>query len=119
VKKFGPVPLDSEIDPKEWVSLVKWFKEHKNGVWEFGSDEWKARGFTHGQVYTAMKYCGEEGLGVAKKTFISLLYEVAGLREPGAEDELIFCGKCDDVHPVNQPWAAKAAAAGFEEEEAE
>lgn len=94
VQKFDPVPGDDEIDQKEWNGLTRWMTEHKIGDWTFERAEWEKMGFTYGQVYTAMLYCGEEGIGVTRDKFISLLLEVAGGREPGAEFE--FKGMFDE-----------------------
>jgi hypothetical protein len=85
VQKFDPVPEDDKIDTKEWNGLIRWMKEHgKIGYWTFEPTEWEKMGFTRGHVYTAMRYCGDEGFAVSKERFIDLLMEAAGVRAVGA-----------------------------------
>jgi hypothetical protein len=84
LSKFSPVPEEGDVDPQEWNSLTKWFKQTKIGDWTFEREDWEAMGFTRPQVYTALLYCGEEGIGVTKEAFTDLIREVAGIKAVGA-----------------------------------
>lgn len=97
--KFDRVPEMDEFAKDQqmqqhWKELKKWLKEQgKVGEWELVAAEWEALGLHYGHVYVTLKYIGEEGYAVTKDTFMALLMEAAGLQ-------------------------AKAAAAGFDPQEA-
>jgi hypothetical protein len=86
-QKFDTVPNDDQIDTKitkEWNSLVAWLKEHKQGDWQFGRQDWEAMGLHRGHVYVVLRYLADEGVAATKVQLIDLLFEAAGVKAVGA-----------------------------------